>query len=96
MNLYIILICNKFFHNWWQLKEVGDFEAQNCLPPLNPARRDTKLHLTTEPSISFKHLLSTVILSFSMLKQDLQDLEPVRLDLRHEVYKIQLLQDFPI
>jgi len=34
-----------------QLQEVGDFEAPNCLPPLNLIR-STKLHLTTEPPIS--------------------------------------------
>ena len=34
-----------------QLQEVGDFEAQNCLPALNLIR-STKLHLTTEPPIS--------------------------------------------
>ena len=33
-----------------QLQEVGDFEAQNCLPPQNLIR-STKLHLTTEPPI---------------------------------------------
>jgi hypothetical protein len=38
-------------HNVLQLQEVGDFEAQNCLPPLNLIR-STKLHLTTEPPIS--------------------------------------------
>jgi len=38
-------------HNGLQLQEVGDFEAQNCLPPQNLIR-STKLHLTTEPPIS--------------------------------------------
>ena len=38
-------------HNVLQLQEVGDFEAQNCLPALNLIR-STKLHLTTEPPIS--------------------------------------------
>jgi hypothetical protein len=33
-----------------QLQEVGDFEAQNCLSPLNVIR-NTKLHLSTEPAI---------------------------------------------
>ena len=37
--------------NVLQLQEVGDFEAQNCLPPQNLIR-STKLHLTTEPPIS--------------------------------------------
>jgi len=37
--------------NFFQLQEVGDFEAQNCLPALNLIR-STKLHLTTEPQIS--------------------------------------------
>jgi hypothetical protein len=41
----------KLPHNGLQLQEVGDFEAQNCLPPLNLIR-STKLHLTTEPPIS--------------------------------------------
>ncbi len=39
------------FDNVLQLQEVGDFEAQNFLPPLNLIR-STKLHLTTEPPIS--------------------------------------------
>ena len=34
-----------------QLQEVGDFEALNCLSPLNLIR-STKLHLTSEPPIS--------------------------------------------
>jgi len=33
-------------YNGLQLQEVGDFEAQNCLPALNLIR-STKLHLTT-------------------------------------------------
>ncbi len=37
--------------NGLQLQEVGDFDAQNCLPALNLIR-STKLHLTTEPPIS--------------------------------------------
>ena len=40
----------KVAHNGLQLQEVGDFEALNCLPPLNLIR-STKLHLTTEPPI---------------------------------------------
>ena len=36
-------------YNVLQLQEVGDFEAQNCLPALNLIR-STKLHLTTEPA----------------------------------------------
>jgi len=36
--------------NGLQLQEVGDFEAQNCLPALNLIR-STNLHLTTEPPI---------------------------------------------
>ena len=38
-------------YNVWQLQEVGDFEAQNCLPAVNLIR-STKHHLTTEPPIS--------------------------------------------
>ncbi len=41
----------KVADNVLQLQEVGDFEAQNCLPPPNLIR-STKLHLTTEPPIS--------------------------------------------
>ena len=37
--------------NGLQLQEVGVFEAQNCLPPLNLIRR-TNVHLTTKPPIS--------------------------------------------
>ncbi len=37
--------------NVLQLQEVGDFGAENWLPPLNLIRC-TKLHLTTEPPIS--------------------------------------------
>jgi hypothetical protein len=33
-------------HNGLQLQEVGDFEALNCLPPLNLIR-STNVHLTT-------------------------------------------------
>lgn len=36
--------------NGWQLQEVGDFEAQNCLPALNLIR-STKFQITTEPPI---------------------------------------------
>jgi hypothetical protein len=35
------------------LGEEADFEALNCLPPLNLIR-STKLQLTTEPPISFR------------------------------------------
>jgi hypothetical protein len=35
-----------------QLQEVGDFGDENCLPPLNLVR-NTKLHLTIKPPISF-------------------------------------------
>jgi hypothetical protein len=38
-------------HNGLQLQEVGDFEAQNCLPAQNLIR-STKLHLTAELPIS--------------------------------------------
>ncbi len=38
-------------YNVLQLKEVGDFGDEHCLPPLN-LRRSTELHLTTEPPIS--------------------------------------------
>jgi hypothetical protein len=38
-------------YNDLQLQEVGDFEAQNCMPPLYLIR-STKLQLTTEPPIS--------------------------------------------
>jgi len=43
-------------HNVLQLQEVGDFEAQNFLPPQNLIR-STKLHLTTEPAFFAKRLL---------------------------------------
>ena len=45
------LFCFLITANGLQLQEVGDFEAQNCLPPLNLIR-STKLYLTTEPPIS--------------------------------------------
>ena len=35
----------------YEEREVGDFEAQNCLPAVNLIR-STMLHLTTEPPIS--------------------------------------------
>ena len=34
-----------------QLQVVGDFEAQNCLPPINLIR-STNVYVTTEPPIS--------------------------------------------
>jgi hypothetical protein len=37
--------------NGLQLQEVGDYEAQNCLPALHLIR-STNVHLTTEPPIS--------------------------------------------
>jgi hypothetical protein len=43
-------VLKETFADDWQLQEVGDFEAQNCLPVLNLIR-STKLHLTTEPRI---------------------------------------------
>jgi hypothetical protein len=56
--------------NGLQLQEVGDFEAQNCLPALNLIR-STKLHLTTEPPLLGRccyafalFFLSSVLLSF--------------------------------
>ena len=39
--------------NVLQLEEVGDFEARNYLPALDLIR-STKLHLITEPPISFR------------------------------------------
>jgi len=36
-------------HNGLALGEEADFEAENCLPPLNLIR-STKLHLSTEPA----------------------------------------------
>ena len=50
MYLFIHVRFLKLTCNVLQLQEVGDFEAQNCLPPLNLIR-STKLHLTTEPPI---------------------------------------------
>jgi len=41
----------KLAANVLQLQEVGDFEALNCLPPLNLIR-STKLDLTNAPPIS--------------------------------------------
>jgi len=41
--------------NGLQLQEVGDYEAQNCLPTLNLIRSTiphVRVHLTTEPPIS--------------------------------------------
>jgi hypothetical protein len=51
----VVIVIGKRFSaitaNVLQLQEVGDFEAQNCLPPLYLIR-STKLQLTTEPPIS--------------------------------------------
>jgi hypothetical protein len=41
-------------HNGLQLQEVGDYEAQNCLPPLNLIR-SIKLHLTIDTPIYCKY-----------------------------------------
>lgn len=46
--------------NVLQLQEVGDFEAQNCLPALNLLRR-IKLYLSTEPPISCRCCYGLVI-----------------------------------
>ena len=62
-----------------QLQEVGDFEAQNCLPALNLIR-STKLHLTTEPPISCRCYYSQLY-SFAIKKS-----------LYHFVIKICLVQ----
>jgi hypothetical protein len=51
--LFKNLNINFVSRNGLQLQEVGDYEAQNCLPPLNLIR-STKLHLTTEPPISYR------------------------------------------
>ncbi len=55
--LFVALLFTAMFvqlaHNVWQLKEVGDFGAINCLLPQNSIR-STKLHLTTEPPIFFR------------------------------------------
>ncbi len=46
------IVANLFvFDLGMQLKEVGDFGDENCLPALNLIR-STKLHLTAEPPIS--------------------------------------------
>jgi len=37
-------------HNGFGLGEGGDYEAQNCLPPLNLIR-STNVQLTTEPPL---------------------------------------------
>ncbi len=46
-------------YNVLQLEEVGDFEAQNCLPPLN-LLRSKNLHLTTEPDKRFTYISTNV------------------------------------
>lgn len=43
--------CFILAHNVLKLQEVGDFEYENCLSPMNLIR-STKLGLTTEPPIS--------------------------------------------
>ena len=48
--LNVCRISFRVTYNGLQLQEVGDFEAQNCLPPQNLIR-STKIHLTTEPPI---------------------------------------------
>ena len=53
--------------NGLQLQEVGDFEAQNCLPTLNLIR-STKLQLTTEPPISCRCCYGLVFFPFANLK----------------------------
>ena len=60
LNQYIFL--KKLAHNGLPLKVVGDFEALNCLPPLN-LNLSTKLHLTTEPPISCRCCYAFVVLS---------------------------------
>jgi hypothetical protein len=52
LNFNMIAWINMLAANVPQLTEVGDYEAQNYLPALNPAKRDTKLHLTIEPPLS--------------------------------------------
>ena len=52
--------------NGLQLQEVGDFEAQNCLPPLNLIR-STKLHLTTEPPISCRCCYTLFLFSYQVV-----------------------------
>jgi hypothetical protein len=47
----LLLVVAKITANGLQLQEVGDFGAQNCLPPLNLIR-SAKLQLNTEPPIS--------------------------------------------
>jgi hypothetical protein len=49
-------------HNVLQLQEVGDYEDENCLPPLS-LTRSTKLLLTTEPPISFRCCYGLVFLT---------------------------------
>ena len=49
-----------------QLQEVGDFEAQNCLPPMNLIR-STKLHLTTEPPIYCRCCQRVVVLIYILV-----------------------------
>ena len=49
VRLMVALSSFRLAYNVLQLQEVGDFEAQNCLPPLNLIR-STKLHLSTEPA----------------------------------------------
>ena len=63
--------------NVLQLQEVGDFEAQNCLPPPNLIR-STKLHLTTEPPISCRCCYSQFLFikNLRMLKYLVDFLKP--------------------
>ena len=51
------------YANVLQLPEGGDFEAQNCLPPLNLIR-STNAHLTTEPAFLPNACYSQWFLSF--------------------------------
>jgi hypothetical protein len=44
----------KFAYNGLQLQEVGDFEAQNSLPPQSFVR-NAKPHLIDEPPISCRY-----------------------------------------
>ena len=59
-------------HNVLRLQEVGDFEALNCLPPMNLIR-STKLQLTTEPPISCRCCYGLVIVlkAFSLMNRTL-------------------------
>jgi len=60
VSLVVVVSSVRLACNGLQLQEVGDFGALNCLPPQNLIR-STKLHLTTEPTISCRCCWALVI-----------------------------------